>query len=211
MKLKLIGKIGAIVLALMVVAFIAIGVTSGSAGDKGFVGSAKEKNIANGITKIREASTKYKDLCQALPGDDARAESRWAGARNGNGDGLITGEFNERRPEVESALFWIHLERAGLLSSDFNTNAVSGLVGVEMHGKAGKGHILIICSSNLTSRLAEGVDEMLDDGVPNTGSILGFTQTVKVQADVADSAPNAKAKAYDHQNQDLLYTVCQLK
>lgn len=211
MSLKLIGKIVTVVLALVVAAFIASGVSSGSAGDKGFIGSAKEKNIANDITKIREAVKKYQDLYHALPGDDARAESRWVGIRNGNGDGLITGEFNARRPEVESALFWVHLERAGLLSRDFNTNAVLGLVGVEMHGKAGEVPSLIICSSNLTSRLAEGVDKMLDDGVPNTGSIWGFTQTVKVQADVADSTPNALATAYDHQAQDLLYTVCQLK
>ena len=211
MRLKGIGKIFAITVALLVVAFIVIGVSSGSAGDKGFVGSAKVKNIANDITKTRDAVKKYQDLYHALPGDDSGAESRWSGTRNGNGNGMITGEFNERRPEVESALFWIHLERAGILSSNANTNAVSGLVGVEMHGKAGEVPSLIICSSNLTSRLAEGVDKMLDDGIPNTGAILGFTQSAKVQADVADSTPKAMTTVYDHQAPDLLYTVCQLK
>jgi hypothetical protein len=209
MTLRKIGKFLLYVIALLVVLFAVFGITSGS-GDEGLAGKARIKNFAENLTMLREVMQKYQAAHQALPGDDANASKRWTGIANGNGDGVIQGEFNSRKQDHESAMFWQHLKSAGLVDRDFSTNIQLGLVGVQMAGAASSSPVMI-CSADLTWRLAQGADALIDDGVPNTGAVMSYLQNGKVLADAANPTRGSPVITFDSKLEDALYTVCQHK
>jgi hypothetical protein len=209
MTLKTIGKFFLYVVALLVVLFLVFGITSGS-GDEGLAGKGRIKNLAGNLTMVREATQKYQAAHQALPGDDANASKRWTGVANGNGDGVIQGEFNTRKQEHESAMVWQHLKSANLVDKDFSTNILLGLVGVQMAGVASSSPVMI-CTADLTWRLAQGVDALIDDGVPSTGAVLSYFQNGKVLADAANPTRGSPVITFDSKLEDALYTVCQQK
>lgn len=209
MTFNKIGKFFLYAVALLLVLFIIFAATNGS-GDQGLAGKGRIKNLANDLTMLREATQKYLTLHQALPGDDANASKRWAGSPNGNGDGVIQGEFNTLKQEHESAMFWLHLKNAGLIDKEFSTNIQLGLVGVQMAGPSPSSP-MVICSADLTWRLAEGVDTKIDDGVPNAGSVVAFLQDGKVLADATNPTRGTPIASYDSKVEDNLYTVCLVK
>jgi hypothetical protein len=70
---------------------------------------------------------------------------------------------------------------------------------------------VMICSADLTWRLAQGADALIDDGVPNTGAVMSYLQNGKVLADAANPTRGSPVITFDSKLEDALYTVCQHK
>lgn len=156
---------------------------------------AKIKNVIADFNGITAAYYGYQDRYKSIPGDDNQAATRWAtaGTVSGGGNGQITGNWNANvgNPAAadESSLFWEHLRLAGFVGGAGGANpnnAVAGMVGIQQGNDlmkttttvAGTGFTgLILCSSNLPDKIAIAVDQTLDDGNPQTGSVRAVTQT----------------------------------
>jgi len=160
---------------------------------------AKIKNVINDFNGITVAITSYQDRYRALPGDDPNAAARWTiqAPANGNGNGIIAGNYNANDTSgtagappaaAESNLFWQHLRIAGFVpgltvgtgSGTPPPNATGGLIGVEsgVVGASGLGFTsTIVCSSNVTDKVAIAVDTQIDDSNSATGQVRAQLQT----------------------------------
>ncbi|MFA5172635.1 MAG: prepilin-type N-terminal cleavage/methylation domain-containing protein [Sulfuriferula sp.] len=146
------------------------------------VTQAKIRNVTNDFTGTTAAYHAYQERYRAIPGDDTGAASRWTSPTtlSGNGNGQIAGNYNDTAG-AESGYFWQHLRLSGLIAgsaSDFTPaqNAVSGVTGVQGAGALGLTG-LVICSSNLSAKIAQAVDSQLDDGNAMTGQVRGELNT----------------------------------
>jgi len=182
---------------------------------------ARIKNVINDFNGITAAYASYQDRYRAIPGDDGGALTRWtlpAGpatsptAGNGNVEGLYGA--GTATPEAETRLFWWHLRQAGFIPGATNppniasnqpTNAVSGMIGVETGvgaltmGLAG----LIVCSANISDKIAIAVDTQTDDQASATGSLRAALQTASNQPIAAATFPSAYAETGANQ-----YLIC---
>ena len=189
---------------------------------------AKIKNAIADFSGISAAYHGYVDRYKKIPGDDPCAgtgsglttgncgttTARWSGATGGDGNGQVAGKYNSTTATDESRLWWDHLRRAGFVSGVGDNqpfNALSGLIGVQTGdaqatvGPALGGFTgLIICSANLTDKIAIGLDTQMDDGVPNSGSVRGVLQSAP-NPDVINTTTAATAYAETGNN---TYTVC---
>ena len=189
---------------------------------------AKIKNAIADFSGISAAYHGYVDRYKKIPGDDPCAgtgsglttgncgttTARWTGATGGDGNGQVAGKYNSTTATDESRLWWDHLRRAGFVSGVGDNqpfNALSGLIGVQTGdaqatvGPALGGFTgLIICSANLTDKIAIGLDTQMDDGVPNSGSVRGVLQSAP-NPDVINTTTAATAYAETGNN---TYTVC---
>jgi prepilin-type N-terminal cleavage/methylation domain-containing protein len=176
---------------------------------------AKIKNIINDFNGVTAAVNTYQDRYRALPGDDVTAATRWAtqGAVSGNGNGILAGTYNNVLAAApvaaqESNLFWWHLRLGGFVPGAVSgiaagtqpPNAVNGIIGVQSGGLGYTSNI--VCSSNLTDKIAIAVDTQMDDGTPGAGEIRGDLQTTPSPAVPASSTVAAYAET--GQNQYLL-------
>src|SRR5258706_14298130 len=73
---------------------------------------AKIKNVVADFSGISAAYYGYQDRYRAIPGDDSGAGTRWTGAQQGNGNGVVAGTYNSSTANDESRLWWDHLRRA---------------------------------------------------------------------------------------------------
>ena len=159
---------------------------------------AKIKNVINDFNGITVAITSYQDRYRALPGDDPNAAARWTiqAPANGNGNGIIAGNYNANDTSgtagappaaAESNLFWQHLRIAGFVpgltvgtgSGTPPPNATGGLIGVEsgVVGTSGLGFTsTIVCSSNVADKVAIAVDTQIDDSNSATGQVRAQLQ-----------------------------------
>lgn len=143
------------------------------------------RNVANDFQSMTAAINLYQDRYRALPGDDAGAAARWGIAAptpsSGTvGDGVVAGDYNTATAADESRQFWLHLRRAGLVGGNVedNTtppNAASGITGVQ-NGAFGITGI-VICSNNLSAKIAQAIDTQFDDGDARTGAVRATTGT----------------------------------
>ena len=143
---------------------------------------AKIRNVVNDLTGTAAAHHSYQERYRASAGDDAGAAARWTSpaTQSGNGNGQIAGAYNDTAG-AESGYFWQHLRLSGLIAgaaSDFTPpqNAVSGVTGVQGAGALGLTG-LVLCSSNLSAKIAQAVDTQLDDGNATTGQVRGELNT----------------------------------
>lgn len=143
---------------------------------------AKIRNVTNDLTGTTAAYHSYQERYRAIPGDDAGAAARWTtpATLSGNGNGQTAGNYNDSAG-AESGYFWQHLRLSGLIAgatSDFTPpqNAVSGVTGVQGAGALGLTG-LVLCSSNLSAKIAQAVDSQLDDGNAITGQVRAELNT----------------------------------
>lgn len=94
-------------MVLMIIGIIAGAVFKG----QDLLESAKVRATLSDFNRYKMAVMFYQETYGALPGDDSEAQSRFGtDVSNGNGNGLIQGN--------EAAYFWVHLFKAGQVSSD---------------------------------------------------------------------------------------------
>lgn len=182
-----------IAIVLVIIGLLLGGVLKGQE----LIENAKIKNVANDIRGVTAAYYTYVDRYRAVPGDDAAAATRFTGAVNGGGNGLITGLYSATAaPAVaaESNNFWQHLRAAGLVSgsgSNPATHALGGLLGVQSEVSAAGGSTYgmvgpVLCAGNLPWKVAQALDTLIDDGDSATGS---------ARAGLASATPNAATAA----------------
>ncbi|MCX7892976.1 MAG: type II secretion system GspH family protein [Burkholderiales bacterium] len=195
------------VIAGLIVGFIVQG--------QALVVQARIKDLSNELVGASQAFSLYFDRYRAVPGDDPLAEGRWAGARNGNGDRVLSGRYNDPAPgnpmtmtidttTGETLNFWWHLRRAGLIPASETPhaqpiNAMGGLIGVQGSG-LGFG-FPIVCVDNIPGHIAEALDSSLDDGKPDKGM-------VRAALSPASGQPLGAAVAAYTATGGVLYAVC---
>jgi len=151
------------------------------------INSAKVKNLAQDFRSVPTLIYAYQDKFRALPGDDRRASDHLcpsaptcAGA--GDANGMIDGAWDSTATTDESVLFWQHVRLAGLAAgatdlTDANfmpTNSVGGRLGVQSAGATpplGVPGGYAMCSAAVPGKFIVQLDNTLDDGDPETGSM----------------------------------------
>jgi prepilin-type N-terminal cleavage/methylation domain-containing protein len=179
--------------------------------------NSRVKNAANSINSIKAAAYGYLDRYKSLPGDDgalARLQARgsaWTPVTvGGNADGSIGAAANPfAAPNAEHLGFWQHLRAAGFLTGSpadtgvaaLPKNAFGGLTGVaSLAAQLGNFNTRVVCLSQVPGKAAAALDNQLDDGRPDGGSVRS-TQ----QAGAGNTAPGAAAVNY---SEDQRYTTC---
>jgi prepilin-type N-terminal cleavage/methylation domain-containing protein len=193
---------------------------------------AKIKNIISDFSGISAAFHGYQDRYRALPGDDLGAAARWTGATAGNGNGVIAGTYNNAgitcTTASESCLWWDDLRRSGFVAGAGVTqplNALSGIIGVQTgdgaatpgpalgSDAAGTGGFfgLMMCSANLSDKVAIATDTQMDDGGRLTGSVRGQLQTANNPNIVVNAQGVAVGGAASYvESGTNTYTICRL-
>src|SRR5579859_6894314 len=64
---------------------------------------AKIKNAVADFSGISAAYYGYQDRYRAIPGDDPTANTRWSGAVQGDGNGVVAGAYNAACPSAAAA------------------------------------------------------------------------------------------------------------
>jgi len=153
------------------------------------INSARVKNLASDFRNIPVFIYGYQDKFKALPGDDSAATTHVGTATftpgTGNGDGIITGNWNSTTATDESFLFWQHVRAAGLApgptdvtAADYPpNNALGGRIGIQSAKPftSMNSGTYFICSAGISGKFAKQLDSQLDDGVTNTGSMQAGT------------------------------------
>jgi prepilin-type N-terminal cleavage/methylation domain-containing protein len=179
---------------------------------------AKIKNVVSDFSGISAAYYGYQDRYRAIPGDDPQANTRWTGATQGDGNGVVGGTYNNAGAAcvatVEACSWWDHLRRAGFVAGNGVTqpfNAVTGIIGVETGNGAttpatvlGGFGGLIICSAGLPDKIAIAVDTQMDDGLIATGTVRGQKHTAGPNPNI-NTAADSSAYAETGTN---VYTLC---
>lgn len=184
-----------IAIVLVVIGLLLGGILKGQE----MVVQARIKNVVADFSGLTAAHYAYQDRYRATPGDDPGA-NRWSGATTGDGNGTVAGDYNSAVNDAESRLWWDHLRRSGFVvgtGQQQPLNALSGMLGVQTGMGTGAGTALggfsslIVCSANLSDKVAVAIDSQMDDGSSNSGTMRAQLQTATNQ-----SIANAAASAY---------------
>lgn len=192
-----------IAIVLVIIGLLLGGVLKGQE----LINSAKVKNFATDFRNIPLFIYGYQDKYRALPGDDKNAQAHVGAPTNGDGNGVIDGNWNAT--SGESFNFWQHVRLAGLAAGTTDVaapdylpkNADGGTIGIASGVNSPittlKGSY-IICSSGILGRFAKQLDITMDDGSTATGSmqVIGSGAAASTtagagaasNADVADAA-----------------------
>lgn len=171
-------------IALAVIALILGSILVGSA----VASQARLRTLTRDHANLVAAVHVYRDRYAALPGDDPNASIRWPSTRNGTGDGIVGGRYDDAPPADpstmnvdattgETLLFWWHLRLSGLIQGPtLGPGAVAppawltaGRLGVEDGYMGMMG--LAVCMGGVTPKLASELEIQIDDGNPNTGNV----------------------------------------
>ncbi len=174
--------------------------------------NSKIRSIINEHESVSAAWLAYQERYRQLPGDDDIAQSRWGGngIRNGNGDGVIDGNWNDS--SSETGTFWQHMRNDGLLvgartgdtSFAMPRNAFDGDIGIQNGALKISGSVL--CQSNIPAKAAMIIDTRIDDDIGDgKGSNTGNVQAILDGSSVAFGS--SAAESYDI-NADGRYIVC---
>jgi len=161
---------------------------------KAILENARIKRVIGDIESVTSAYNTYYDLYSAYPGDDKNASGRWASVADGDGDSLIedTGggdcdtdpadgnECNEVWQALRAALMGQGdptdsaedaLPTHPLGGMMWINNSLNDTGGIPDFGVIGDRNYIGI--SNLRGDIAEVIDDRFDDGIWNTGSVVG--------------------------------------
>lgn len=167
-------------IVLVIIGLLLGGVLKGQA----LIDSAKVKNMAADFRNIQVYIYAYQDKYRALPGDDSKAVGNVGAMTNGNGNGKIEGFWNSVTIADESLNFWQHIRKAGLATGSVvvaadNTywpvNADNGRIGIQSGQTpsiTGLNGVHVVCSDQILGKYAKQLDVNLDNGDPETGSIM---------------------------------------
>ncbi|MEA1938402.1 MAG: type II secretion system protein [Pseudomonadota bacterium] len=189
---------------LVIVGLIIAGVLKGQE----LIRSARVTNFHNSMDGFRVAAETYLDRYRVLPGDDPNASTTFgqeADAYDGDGDGLIEGDYNVASADNDSRRFWAHLRASGLITGGATdtlqpANPFGGIFGVHddaEYGLAGP----LLCASGISGTNAKIIDSKYDDGTPDAGSIRAGLQSA-----TDNNVPSAAATAFVDTNN---YIICE--
>lgn len=181
-----------IAIVLVIIGLLLGGVLKGQE----LINSAKVKNFANDFRNIPLFIYGYQDKYKAIPGDDSAASTRGYGTTtNGNGNGVVNGNWDSLTATDESWIFWQHVRLANLASGPTSWTAVAltdpyvpknaegGRIGIEAGSAAfigpttaapviqGLNGTYVLCSTGILGKFAKQLDTTMDDGNTQTGSM----------------------------------------
>lgn len=208
-----------IAIVLVIIGLLLGGVLKGQE----LITQAKIKNVINDINGISAAVYAYQDRYRKLPGDDNSAKSRWSSDTNiadGNGNGIIEGCYNAATTcnagitsggdTAESVKFWNDLRASGFVggatadatkATTLPQNTLGGFLGVQT-GALGMS-TLVVCSANISGKIASAVDAQLDDGKIGTGQVRAHKITT------LNDLPGNTADTTEYAGDDsTMYVVC---
>lgn len=163
-----------IAIVIVVIGLLVGGVLKGQE----LITQARIKNIAGDLNAVSAAIYGYQDRYRKLPGDDEQAAERWKDKTTaGNGGGAIDTataflECAGADKAKENCLFWQHLRLAGFFAGDTgSTSAPQNASGGPMQVQNGALGLtgLVVCTANLTGKIAAALDVQFDDGKPASG------------------------------------------
>lgn len=174
------------------------------------INSARVTNLTRDFQNTQVFLYSYQDRFRAIPGDDAQANNHVPGGvlgANGTlGNARIEGEWDSAPGTNESFLFWQHVRLANIAPGNpalVATNTNGGALGIQSLGNGFTEITTLvngsfaICSGGILGRDALQIDNRLDDGIPNTGSVQASAVAGPASTLVAiNAAPAAQ------------YTVC---
>ena len=182
-----------IAIVLVIIGLLLGGVLKGQE----LITQAKIKNVANDLNGMSAAVYGYQDRYKKFPGDDDQAEGRWgAGTKKGDGNGAVGGvekailECSTTDKDKENCRFWQHLRLSGFVGGDtVTTNAPQNAAGGVLQAQNGALGLsgLVICSSNLSGKIANAIDAQFDDGKANSGQVRGTTAATALDANISTS------------------------
>jgi prepilin-type N-terminal cleavage/methylation domain-containing protein len=182
------------------------------------IDNSKIKNTINDLKGISAANNGYFDRFRAQPGDDgaiAALQARggaWATITlAGNANGILNVTAAQTFTAAgENATFFQHVRAAGFLAGDHTLaatvaalpiNAFGGVMGVT--GTAVTGMPVdgkYVCASRVPGKAARAIDTSMDNGDPDSGTIMATTAVAG-----ANTAPGAAATVYVD---TAVYTLC---
>lgn len=205
-----------IAIVLVIVGLLLGGVLKGQE----LIENARVKEAANMSNAVAAAYTAYMDRYGRMPGDDGPLATltgrggNWTGYNGGagNANGTLDIPAGETFYDynLENRAFWNQLRAANLLKGDRNATGVNALPRNSWGGLVGVtnpttptvlGYVSatkLICFGNVPGKSARALDQLLDDGVSNAG-------TVRATLGANNANPGAAAAAY---NEGQIYTVC---
>ncbi|MBY0429101.1 MAG: type II secretion system GspH family protein [Alphaproteobacteria bacterium] len=150
--------------------------------------NARITSTISTLQSIQSAVSTYNQNYGAVPGDDAKAASRFGLTNSGGGDGLVgTGSsFNDTAASAasgngayESRMVWSNLRAAGLIKGqgtnlDQPGNPFGGVFGIQNGAFTTSGIASgtnVVCINNIPGDAASIIDQRQDDGNPQTGNI----------------------------------------
>jgi prepilin-type N-terminal cleavage/methylation domain-containing protein len=144
---------------------------------KAVITNARIKNIEISLASLAKAVYTYQERYHALPGDDDKAASTFTQSTvisNGNGNGIIEGDYKVPTNATETGKVWQHLRAAELINGALEDvtgppNPFDGEIGIgsNVYGLTG----LVIGFTNIPKEIAVLIDERNDDGLQNQGKI----------------------------------------
>lgn len=179
-----------IAIVLVIIGLLLGGVLKGQE----LINSAKVKNFGMDFKNLPVFIYGYQDKFHALPGDDLAATTHVTATTNGNGNGVISGNWDSITAADESVNFWQHIRLAQLATGAtaipttltrtdpyFPLNAVGGRIGIEsgsanppINGLRGSYYI---CSEGILGKFVIQLDLQMDNGAPNTGAMMAYAYT----------------------------------
>ncbi len=210
-------------IVIVIIGLLIAGVTAG----RNIVQSAKLQSIVSETNKFMVAYNTFKLQYNAKPGDMSNAQTFWASATQGDGNGSI-GNGNTSINSSEGFAFWQHLALASLIEGTYTGVIGSGVVIGKNVPKANykTTATYYVYSSTLWSNYAAGnsivlsgttssgyddyqvlvndaynLDKKIDDGVPYLGRIIGYSDT-----DGACAAAGARLQDSPNKN-NIAYKV----
>lgn len=163
MKKRFNTNISAFSLIEMSIVLVVIGIIAGAV-FKGqeLLESAKLRSVAQDFQHYSLSVSMYQETYQALPGDDPKAKSYFSDTQNGDGNGQITG--------AEVDLFWQHLGKSQILSTDIAPSSKFGgryKIVFQPYAEM-SGHWLMLSKEDdsglLTPKQAQALKNKIDQG-----------------------------------------------
>jgi len=182
-------------------------IVAGVVGGQTLVKQAKLRSIVTDMNKYKVALNAFQLEYDAIAGDMTNASSYWPSCTNaannpcnGNGNKYLDQDGTVK----EEVRFWHHLSLAGLTGGNYNGSVASAVYDGGINHPAGPAENSIYsmtvsvwlnqplynisyartpgCNNNpnfgaLSGKDAYSLDAKLDDGVPNTGSIISLNAT----------------------------------
>jgi prepilin-type N-terminal cleavage/methylation domain-containing protein len=204
-----------IAIVLVIIGLLLGGVLKGQE----LIENSKVKKAASDLNGITAAYNAYIDRYRMLPGDDgptatltARGTS-WTAVTGGDFNGIIASTVGQTFTGAgENDNFWQHLKASGFINGNPALTAQAALIRNPFGGLMGFTNANTmttapatwngnkVCLSQVPGKLAVTLDNQLDDGVPNTGSLRA---TVGVAG--ANTPPGVAVATYIEDDQ---YTIC---
>ncbi len=204
-----------IAIVLVIISLLLGGVLKGTE----LIENSKVRRAVNDLNGVAAAYNAYIDRYRRIPGDDgdlAALQARgsaWANiTEDGNTDGrLLSNRNNVFNGGGEHAGFWQHLRAAGFVSGDPSAsgadavpqNSFGGLMGVTSQVVNASLPGLKVCLSQVPGKAAAALDNQLDDGAGDAGSLRATLGNANGQA----TNPNNNTGETTY-SEDSTYTLC---